>query len=206
MKYQTIVAGCVLAGLVALGGVGTTTDGFPWVRHARATAQTQEPASTPGPLGQRELPDFTALVEQNGSAVVHISVTRAMQPATDRRDSPEFPENDPFFEFFRRRGWFLLRRFLLLVRFFFEISLQITDAQFSPIEIRVPIESRRLHGAVAAVGSVNRMEDQRAIFHRAADGAEFVHAPRERHCSGARDEAERWPQACAAAARRRRGN
>ena len=30
MKYQTIVAGCVLAGLVALGGVGTTTGGFPW--------------------------------------------------------------------------------------------------------------------------------------------------------------------------------
>ncbi len=102
MKYQTIVAGCVLAGLVALGGVGTTTGGFPWVRHARATTQTQEPASTPGPLGQRELPDFTALVEQNGPAVVHISVTRAMQPATDRRDIPGFPENDPFFEFFRR--------------------------------------------------------------------------------------------------------
>src|SRR5206468_3167932 len=102
MKYQTIVAGCVLAGLVALGGVGTTTGGFPWVRHARATAQAQESVSTPGPLGQRELPDFTALVEQNGPAVVHISVTRAMQPATDRRDSPGFPENDPFFEFFRR--------------------------------------------------------------------------------------------------------
>jgi len=72
------------------------------VRHARATAQTQEPASTPGPLGPRELPDFTALVEQNGPAVVHLSVTRAMQPATDRRDLPGFPENDPFFEFFRR--------------------------------------------------------------------------------------------------------
>ena len=72
------------------------------MRHARATAQTQEPASTPGPLGPRELPDCTALVEQNGPAVVHLSVTRAMQPATDRRDLPGFPENDPFFEFFRR--------------------------------------------------------------------------------------------------------
>jgi len=29
-------------------------------------------------------------------------VTRAMQPATDRRDIPGVPENDPFFEFFRR--------------------------------------------------------------------------------------------------------
>jgi len=99
MKYQTIVAGCVLAGLVALGGVGTTTGGFPWVRHARATTQTQESASTPGPLGPRELPDFTALVEQNGPAVVHLSVTRAMQPATDRRDLPGLPENDRFLSF-----------------------------------------------------------------------------------------------------------
>jgi serine protease Do len=53
-------------------------------------------------MGQRELPDFTALVEQNGPAVVHVSVVRAVQPATDRGDVPGFPKNDPFFEFFRR--------------------------------------------------------------------------------------------------------
>src|SRR5437762_448468 len=102
MKCQAIVAGCVLAGLVAIGGMGTTPGGFLWVHHARATAQAQEPAGTPAPMVQRELPDFTALVEQNGAAVVHITVMRAAQPASDRRDTPGSPENDPFFEFFRR--------------------------------------------------------------------------------------------------------
>src|SRR5882724_4323962 len=87
---------------------------------------------------------------RKGRLVVLSVVLRSCPPRF-----PTFLPLLPFFEFFRRRGWFLLRRFLLLVRFFFEISLQITDAQFSPIEIRVPIECRRLHGAVVSIGSVN---------------------------------------------------
>lgn len=100
MQRQAIVAGCVLAGLVAVGGVSATKGGLPWVHHAHAT--TPAPASMLVPAAQRALPDFTALVEQNGPAVVHISSVRTMQPATDSRDVPGFPENSPFFEFFRR--------------------------------------------------------------------------------------------------------
>lgn len=41
------------------------------------------------------LPDFTGLVEKQGPAVVNISTTQ-------RIAQPNFPEGDPFFEFFRR--------------------------------------------------------------------------------------------------------
>ncbi len=75
------------------------------------------------------------------------------------RRFPAFLPLLPFFQFFRRRGRLLLRRFLLLVRFFFKISLQITDAQFSPIEIRVPIERGLLHCPILAVRPVNRAQN-----------------------------------------------
>ncbi|MDH4188290.1 MAG: S1C family serine protease, partial [Nitrospira sp.] len=47
----------------------------------------------------KELPDFTDLVEKQGAAVVNISTTQII------RNSPAFPnipENDPFYEFFKR--------------------------------------------------------------------------------------------------------
>jgi serine protease Do len=68
----------------------------------------------------RELPDFTALVEQNSAAVVNISSTALNKPSENKskdkdkdkkgdsgkqRPSPRdfgIPENSPFFDFFRR--------------------------------------------------------------------------------------------------------
>ena len=52
------------------------------------------------------LPDFTQLVERDGKAVVNIQAVRdsaaaQRQPSSDEEQSP-FPENDPFFDFFRR--------------------------------------------------------------------------------------------------------
>jgi serine protease Do len=47
----------------------------------------------------RELPDFTELVEKQGSAVVNISTTQIIRQA---QGIPGIPEGDPFFEFFRR--------------------------------------------------------------------------------------------------------
>lgn len=52
------------------------------------------------------LPDFTQLVERDGKAVVNIQAIRDNNasprlPANDEGQSP-FPENDPFFDFFRR--------------------------------------------------------------------------------------------------------
>lgn len=48
-----------------------------------------------------QLPDFTELVEKHGHTVVNISTTQAARgPAAGRQ--PNIPEDDPFFEFFRR--------------------------------------------------------------------------------------------------------
>ena len=47
----------------------------------------------------KELPDFTELVEKQGHAVVNISTTQIIRNA---QGFPNIPENDPFYEFFRR--------------------------------------------------------------------------------------------------------
>lgn len=52
----------------------------------------------------RELPDFTDLVEKQGAAVVNISTVQTQSLLTNRSfpGVPNIPEDDPFFEFFRR--------------------------------------------------------------------------------------------------------
>ncbi len=51
------------------------------------------------------LPDFTALFEKHGPAVVNISTTQIMQRGGHgMMPFPYLPEDDPFFEFFRRFG------------------------------------------------------------------------------------------------------
>jgi serine protease Do len=51
-----------------------------------------------------QLPDFTELVEKQGHSVVNISTVLAPSMATSRGfpGMPNIPEDDPFFEFFRR--------------------------------------------------------------------------------------------------------
>lgn len=51
------------------------------------------------PAYAKELPDFTELVEKQGAAVVNISSTQKMQI---QQGLPNLPENDPFYDFFRR--------------------------------------------------------------------------------------------------------
>jgi len=53
-----------------------------------------------GPLTHaKELPDFTGLVETQGPAVVNISTTQIIR---NPQAFPNIPENDPFYDFFRR--------------------------------------------------------------------------------------------------------
>jgi serine protease Do len=53
-------------------------------------------------LGARaQLPDFTELVEKYGPAVVNVSTTSAPRARSGGR-VPDVPEDDPFYEFFRR--------------------------------------------------------------------------------------------------------
>ncbi len=49
-----------------------------------------------------QLPDFTDMVEKQGPAVVNISTTQASTRSPLAQQFPNVPEDDPFFEFFRR--------------------------------------------------------------------------------------------------------
>jgi serine protease Do len=49
----------------------------------------------------RSLPDFTQIVESQGTAVVNISTTQLRQRQA-RPQAPQLDEDDPFYEFFRR--------------------------------------------------------------------------------------------------------
>jgi serine protease Do len=48
------------------------------------------------------LPDFTDLVEKQGAAVVNVSTTQLIRTPQMLQGMPNLPEDDPFYEFFRR--------------------------------------------------------------------------------------------------------
>ncbi|MBI5005542.1 MAG: DegQ family serine endoprotease [Nitrosomonadales bacterium] len=54
------------------------------------------------PALARDLPDFTELVEKQGAAVVNVSTTQVNRVPQMFQGAPNLPENDPFYEFFRR--------------------------------------------------------------------------------------------------------
>ncbi|MBC7946193.1 MAG: trypsin-like peptidase domain-containing protein, partial [Burkholderiales bacterium] len=61
------------------------------------------PLSAAGQL--RELPDFTGVAEKQGAAVVNIStISQPRQSRAEHPPVPNLPEDDPFFEFFRKYG------------------------------------------------------------------------------------------------------
>jgi serine protease Do len=54
------------------------------------------------PVAGAQLPDFTELVEKQGPAVVNISTTTQSPRNPNLPQAPNLPEDDPFYEFFRR--------------------------------------------------------------------------------------------------------
>jgi serine protease Do len=78
---------------------------------AAAATGAPNPAATPAPVAATPapvagnpasvaLPDFTKIVSHNGPAVVNIRVVGTTK--VSQRQMPQFDEDDPFFEFFRR--------------------------------------------------------------------------------------------------------
>jgi len=94
MKRKIIVGALAAAGLataLAAGGLKLYDVAVP-----RASAAATAPAS-PAPQAAQALPDFAALVERHGAAVVNVSVEQAVKTSARGVDP-----NDPFYEFFRR--------------------------------------------------------------------------------------------------------
>ncbi|HEX4987088.1 MAG TPA: DegQ family serine endoprotease [Burkholderiales bacterium] len=73
--------------------------------HAPARAATAPAATAQDSTARTQhLPDFTRIVEENGPAVVNVSVARNAAPAQAQPGFPGLAPDDPLQEFFRRFG------------------------------------------------------------------------------------------------------
>ncbi|MFT4170961.1 MAG: DegQ family serine endoprotease [Rhodocyclaceae bacterium] len=94
----------LIAGVAALAFTGCLDNSGISTSHAASSASTVAAASGPvtvTPSARPALPDFSALVEQVGPAVVNIRVTSVSNPGEDEDTAME---EDPFYDFFRRFG------------------------------------------------------------------------------------------------------
>jgi serine protease Do len=91
------------AALAVAAALGAATLGYAGAEYfpiQKANAAPAAAATVAAPAAAL-LPDFTALVESQGPAVVNITVTQRTQAAAATRDLP-FRQDDPMYEFFRR--------------------------------------------------------------------------------------------------------
>jgi serine protease Do len=108
MQEQTMNAKSLAASLIAAGLIGSTVgysaatlDLSSTVRPFARQVQRSTPVVT-GPGTASALPDFSALVEKYGDAVVNITVSA---PAPAGQSVPGIPQpdpDDPFYQFFKR--------------------------------------------------------------------------------------------------------
>jgi serine protease Do len=98
LTYALVTAGIV-------GGLATFYHQIDGVTPAQAAVQTSATAPAVIPTAAANLPDFTALVERVGPAVVNISVRAERKAvAMNQDDDDEDEAGDPMREFFKRFG------------------------------------------------------------------------------------------------------
>jgi len=100
-KRTAALAVAAALGAVTLGYAGAEYYPIRSAGAAPAAAAVPAPVAAPAPAPAASLPDFTALVESQGPAVVNITVTQRAQAAATTRGLP-FGPDDPMYEFFRR--------------------------------------------------------------------------------------------------------
>ena len=100
MNQRVFKRGAIaLAVAGAVAGIGLQADPSFW--QARAESVVRPAATAPMAVAGATGVDFSAIVEQNGAAVVNISVTGK----AERSDASQgLSPNDPYFEFFKRFG------------------------------------------------------------------------------------------------------
>jgi len=92
------VVGAAVGVALAVGGI----QGWSSLPPAARADINSTPAAVSTAIPTQTLPDFAALAERYGPAVVNISVTRSLSAATEMPQFRGFSEDHPFFEFFRR--------------------------------------------------------------------------------------------------------
>ena len=97
----------VTASALALGGCDKISSFFGGDSKSEEFVQRIEPSKNDGSVGML-LPDFAQLVQNEGQAVVNIQASPAGRAAGSGQseeqgmDLSQFPDNDPFYEFFKR--------------------------------------------------------------------------------------------------------
>jgi serine protease Do len=102
MKGRTFRSVAVATALVAASAGGYLYRGRAMASPAAATPSPAPAAAAPAPAAVA-LPDFSAIVQRYGSAVVNVSTTGSV-PATFNPPFGQLDPNDPFFQFFRHFG------------------------------------------------------------------------------------------------------
>ncbi len=103
MQKKMLVRSLIAAGVIAAGVGGYVKYDPPIVQHAIGANMSAPAVSVSGqPAALAALPDFTAIVAQNGAAVVNISVTNRAEKGADAPAMPQLDPNDPFYQFFRQ--------------------------------------------------------------------------------------------------------
>lgn len=98
MKPKILVRSLIAAGVISAVGAGAFSAGH-WFAQ-EAVAANAPVAVAAGSTASALLPDFTAIVERNGPAVVNISVTHDAKAEASTRQFEGIDPNNPFFQFF----------------------------------------------------------------------------------------------------------
>jgi serine protease Do len=103
MKQKLLVRSLIAAGVIAAGLGGYAKYDPSVFQHATAASASVPTVAVSAQTAMAAaLPDFTGIVEQNGQAVVNISVTSKAERIADGAAGPQLDPNDPFYEFFRQ--------------------------------------------------------------------------------------------------------
>lgn len=99
-KYLALTAAVLLA-LTACGKEEKSNDVPAAKPQEQVFAKPVEAQTSQGKVDML-LPDFTKLMEQEGATVVNIQATKQTENNADQTDHSPFPEDDPFYDFFKR--------------------------------------------------------------------------------------------------------
>lgn len=99
-KYLALTAAVLLA-LTACGKEEKNNDVPAAKPQEQVFAKPIEAQTSQGKVDML-LPDFTKLMEQEGATVVNIQATKQTENNADQTDHSPFPEDDPFYDFFKR--------------------------------------------------------------------------------------------------------
>ena len=103
MRHKILVRSLIAAGMLSAATLGGYIAESNSTLHSAVAAGNSAPVAAVNaqPGARVAVPDFTTIVEQNGAAVVNISVTGKGERIA-AADTQQLDPNDPFYEFFRQ--------------------------------------------------------------------------------------------------------